>query len=110
MPDIVSQSQPAEGRRRPRKSVAAEVQLRRSGELNYVVNAYDLSDRGCKVEFVERPRLRETVWIRFGGLASIESKVRWIGDLAMGLEFRSPMHQRVLELLLERLRQAEVSP
>ena len=91
-------------RSHPRRTIAAEVQLRRSGELNYVVNAYDLSEHGCKVEFVERPRLGEIVWIRFEGLASIESAVRWIGDFAVGLEFSSPLNPRVLEMLMTRLR------
>ena len=91
-------------RSRFRRTITAEVQLRRSGELNYVVNAYDLSESGCKVEFVERPRTGEIVWIRFEGLASIESTVRWIGDFAVGLEFGRPLDPRVLEALMTRLR------
>lgn len=84
--------------------IAAEVQLRRSGELNFVVNAFDLSESGCKIEFVNRPRLGEIVWVKFPSLASIESTVRWIGNFAIGLEFRHPMNPYVLEWLLKQLR------
>lgn len=72
-----------------RITIDAEVQLRRSGELNFVVHAYDLSERGCKVEFVERPRCEEIVWVKFPGLVSIEATVRWIGEYVLGLEFNS---------------------
>ena len=41
----------------------AEVQLRRSGQSNYLVNVHDISPEGCRLEFVERPRLDETVWL-----------------------------------------------
>ena len=93
----------SDSRSSPRNTISVEVQLRRSGELNYIVNACDLSERGCKVEFVERPRMGEIVWIRFDGLASIESTVRWIGDFAVGLQFSTPLDPRVLELLMKRL-------
>lgn len=87
----------------PRRTVAAQVQLRRSGELNHVVEALDLSERGCKVQFVERPRQGETVWVKFEGLEALGSTVRWVGDSAVGLEFNHPLDGRVFELLLRRL-------
>lgn len=72
--------------------------------MNYRVNAYDLSEIGCKLEFVERPSLGEVVWVKFPDLASIESTVRWIGDFAVGVEFNSRVDGRVLQILLQRLR------
>lgn len=87
----------------PRKSVAAEVKLRRSGELNYVVHAFDLSEKGCKLEFVERPIIGEIVWVKFEGLAAIESTVRWTENFVVGLEFRRPLYPAVLETLVARL-------
>lgn len=87
-----------------RASISAEVQLRRSGELNFTVEAYDLSEQGCKLEFVERPRLGETVWVKFPGLEALESKVRWTHRAAVGLQFSRPMDPRVLQHLLQRLR------
>ena len=91
----------------PRKSVrvglAAEVSLRRSGQKNYRANVYDISQHGCKVEFVERPALDEMVWIKFEGLEAIEALVCWVDDFAAGLEFQRPVHPAVFEVLLERL-------
>lgn len=84
--------------------IAAEIQLRRSGELNFVVNAFDLSESGCKLEFVNRPRLGEIVWVKFPNLTSIQSTVRWIGKFTVGLEFINPISPYVLESLMKELR------
>lgn len=86
-----------------RRTIAAEAQLRRSGNLNYMVRAYDLSQQGCKLEFVEKPRISEPVWVKFDGLAAIEARVRWTEDHILGVEFASPIDSRVLGLLLARL-------
>lgn len=93
----------AQTRRSLRADVNAGVVLRRSGQLNYPVRLYDLSIYGCKVEFVERPRLGECVWVKVEGLESLEALVRWVRGAAAGLEFRHPIHSSVYEALLERL-------
>jgi len=91
----------------PRKSarigLAAEVSLRRSGQHNYRANVYDVSEHGCKVEFVERPALDEIVWVKFEGLEALEANVCWVDEFAVGLEFQRPVHPAVFEVLLERL-------
>jgi len=92
-----------ESREAPRRAVAAEVQLKRSGAINYVVQAYDLSEQGCRVEFVERPWIGETVWIKFAKLQPIRSTVRWTGDFTAGVEFERRIDPRVLEWLLSQL-------
>lgn len=96
----------------PRKSarvgLEAEVSLRRSGHTNYRANVHDVSQEGCKVEFVERPLLDETVWVKFEGLESLEAMVCWIDGFAAGLEFQRPVHPAVFKVLLERL--AAASP
>lgn len=86
-----------------RNIVAAEVRLRRSGGLSYTVKAQDLSEGGCRVEFVERPRLDETVWVKFEGLDPLEAVVRWTRGFSAGLQFNRPIDPRVLEILLRRL-------
>jgi hypothetical protein len=93
----------SESRETPRRTIAAEVQLKRSGSINYVVHAYDLSEQGCRLEFVERPWIGETVWVKFGKLQPIRSTVRWTGDFTAGLEFERAMDPRVLEWLLGQL-------
>ena len=56
------------------------------------------------MEFVERPYVGETVWIKFDKLVPIRSIVRWTGDFAMGIEFERRMDPRVLEWLLSQLK------
>ena len=93
-------------RRSARVSIQGEVQLRRSGKHNYVVNVFDISREGCRTEFVERPRLDETVWVKFEGLEALEATVCWTEGFAAGLEFVRPIYPAVFELLVERVRQA----
>jgi len=93
-------------RKSARVPLAAEVQLRRSGHHHYVVNVYDLSPEGCKLEFVERPGLDETVWVKFDGLDAVQSTVCWIEGHSVGVEFEWPMYPSVFELLLARLKQS----
>lgn len=92
----------------PRKSarvtIGAEVQLRRSGQHNYVVQVFDLSREGCKLEFVERPKLDETVWVKVEGLEALEASVCWVEGFCAGIEFTRPIHPAVFEMLVSRLR------
>ena len=91
----------------PRKSarvgLAAEVSLRRSGQKTYRANVHDVSQEGCKVEFVERPRLDEIVWVKFEGLDALEAMVCWVEGFSVGLEFSRPVHPAVFEVLVQRL-------
>jgi len=91
----------------PRKSARvgldAEVSLRRTGHKNYRANVHDVSQDGCKVEFVERPMLDEIVWVKFEGLEALEAMVCWVEGFAAGLEFQRPVHPAVFEVLLQRL-------
>lgn len=87
-----------------RVSIAAEVQLRRSGQHNYVVNVFDLSREGCKLEFVERPLLDETVWVKFGGLEALRATVCWVEGCSAGVEFERPIYAPVFESLVSRLK------
>lgn len=91
-------------RRSARVHAEAEVQLRRSGQLNYSVQVFDLSREGCRLEFVERPQLDEMVWIKFEGLESIEATVCWTEGFCAGVEFSRPIHAAVFDLLLSRLK------
>jgi hypothetical protein len=71
----------------PRKSarvqIGAMVKLRRRGHHNFTVQVFDLSREGCKLEFLERPQLDESVWVKFEGLEILEatsSKQRFAGS------------------------------
>ena len=90
-------------RKSPRVGLDADVFLRRSGQSNYRAHVFDLSQHGCRVEFVERPTLDEIVWVKFEGLETLEARVCWVNDFAAGLEFQSPVHFAVFGMLIERL-------
>lgn len=91
----------------PRKSarvaLSADVDLRRSGHLQFRVKVFDLSRHGCKLEFLERPRLDETVWVKFEGLESLEASVCWVEGFVAGMEFQKPVHPAVFDLMVKRL-------
>ena len=92
----------------PRKSsrvtLSAEVILRRSGLRTYRVKIFDVSFHGCKAEFVERPKLDETVWVKFDNLEALEAMVCWVRDFEVGLEFQKAIHPAVFEMLVRRLK------
>jgi hypothetical protein len=91
----------------PRKServpIKAMVKLRRRGHHNFTVKAYDFSIEGCKLEFMERPELEETVWVNFDGLELLEARVCWIEGLRVGVEFARQLHPAVFEMLASKL-------
>ncbi len=91
-------------RKADRVDVNAQVYLRRSGKLNYRVRAYDATRYGCRLEFVERPRLDERVWIKFEGISSVEGFVCWVDGFIAGIEFAKAIHPAVFESLVRRLR------
>jgi hypothetical protein len=87
-----------------RLPLAAQVQLRRSAQHNYQVQIHDLSPAGCKIEFIERPLLDETVWVKFEGIEAIEATVRWTGKAVVGLHFIRPLHEAIFASLMARYR------
>jgi hypothetical protein len=87
-------------RRSDRVSLVATVTLRRSGQLSYRVTVFDASLHGCRVEFVERPRLDEQLWVRFEGLQPLEAEVCWIDGFTAGVNFVQPIHPAVFDRLV----------
>ena len=90
-------------RKSARVPLKAEVQLRRSGNHHYMVNVYDISPQGCRIEFVDRPRLDEIVWVKFEGLDGIESTICWLKGPEAGVEFVRPISPAVFDTLVRRL-------
>ena len=86
-----------------RVELEAEVAFRRSGQQNCHVRMFDLSPAGCKVEFVERPKADELLWIKFAGLEAIEAKLAWVDGFHGGLQFVRPIYPPVFEMLLAKL-------
>ena len=90
--------------RESRTEVNAEVALRRPGHHHYKVRVYDASPHGCRIEFVERPRLDDRVWVRFEGLEAIEGLVCWVDGFVAGVEFVNPIHEAVFDRLVGTIR------
>ena len=86
-----------------RLSLTADVSMRRLGRINYRVRLFDLSAKGCKVEFIERPRVGEHVMVKFDGLEALESEVCWIEGYCGGLRFERSFHPAVFDLIAARL-------
>lgn len=95
---------PQAPRKSTRVSIAAMVKLRQRGHHNFTVRVFDLSREGCKLEFLERPQLDETVWVKFEDLELLEATVCWVEGLCVGVEFARPIHPAVFDLLVSRLR------
>jgi hypothetical protein len=68
-----------------------------------VTDATDLSPHGCKCEFVDRPKIGETLWLKFDGLETLGCTVSWVEGSNVGLQFARPIHHAVFEMLLYRL-------
>ncbi|WP_246167469.1 PilZ domain-containing protein [Sphingomonas piscis] len=85
-----------------RPLISAPVVLRRAGRGGYPVQTKDLTRFGCRCEYVERPNIGETVWIRLDGLEALEARTCWLAESNVGLEFLNPIHPAVFDLLLER--------
>lgn len=87
-----------------RIDLTAQLSLRRHGRQHYEARLFDLTPKGCRVEFVERPKCGETVWAKLDTFDSIEAVVRWVDGFDGGLEFVRPIYPAVFDLLLTRLR------
>ena len=92
-------------RRSERVAVTADVTLRKPGQPNFQVRVFDASPEGCKIEYVDRPREGDRIWVKFDGLETLEAEVCWVEDFVMGVKFAKTMHPAVFDLMAERYRQ-----
>lgn len=83
-----------------RAASSIEVGVRRSGGHCFRVRLFDLSPKGCKMEFVERPDIGERIWVKFDTLQGIAGRVRWIAGHVGGVQFEPAMHEAVFRALL----------
>ena len=93
----------AELRRSDRIPLRAEVHLRRSAQSHFRVTIYDVSRHGCRLEFVEVPRLDDMVWVKFEGLEALQCHVCWVKGYTAGVEFLKTVHPAVFDMLVQRL-------
>lgn len=91
---------PPAARGNERVGIAVEAGIRRSGLKPFRVRVFDLSRVGCKIEFIERPRLGECVWVKFDGLEALQSSVQWVEGHIGGVRFDQPFHEAVFAKLV----------
>lgn len=94
-------------RKAERIELSADLSLRRVGRQHYRARVFDISPEGCKVEFVERPRLDELVWVKFDCLDAVEAAVCWVDGFYGGVKFLRPIYPAVFDLLLTKLQDSE---
>ncbi|MBV9527057.1 MAG: PilZ domain-containing protein [Sphingomonas sp.] len=87
-----------------RIELTAQLSLRRAGRQQYAARLFDITPTGCRVEFIERPRPEERLWVKFDGLDAFEATVRWVDGFYGGLEFVRPIYPAVFDMVLARLR------
>jgi hypothetical protein len=90
-------------RKENRVAVDATVALRRAGHNCFAVKIFDMSPSGCKLEFVERPKLDERVWVKVNGMEALEGLVCWTVGFNAGIEFERPIHPAVFDMLVKRI-------
>lgn len=88
---------------RPRVKLDASIALRRPGGHRCETALFDLTPEGCKVEFVERPRVGDILWARFDGVEAMEATVAWVEGFHGGLKFTRPIHPAIFDSILARL-------
>jgi hypothetical protein len=97
------QEQELHPRREERRLVRGTASLRRSGYNKVGVNLLDLSSTGFRIETFGGITVGATVWITLPGLAAIEAKVAWARGDQVGCEFQTPLHQAVMEAIIQRV-------
>lgn len=90
-------------RRSPRTAVSGEVGVRRLGSFNFQAGLRDVSAGGCRVELLELYEVGDRVVTRFPLLEPLGARICWAAGVTAGLEFLTPIHPAVFELLLLRL-------
>ena len=101
--EALQPAQPQKPRSYDRVAIDAQVSMRRPGRQQYQCRVFDMTPTGCKVEFIERPKVGDTMWVKFDGLDGLEADVRWVDGYCGGVEFKRPIYTAVFDLLLARL-------
>jgi hypothetical protein len=101
--ETLDSAQPQKPRNHERVTIDGQISLRRAGRQQFQCRVFDMTPTGCKVEFIERPKIGDTIWAKFEGLDALEAEVRWVDGYYGGVEFKRPIYSAVFELLLARM-------
>jgi len=104
---VASKEKAQRTRQSQRHPVACHVIVRRSGRQGQRIDASDISLHGCSLKFTDAPRGGDWLWIKLPGLESIEGQVQWSRNFTCGVQFKTPLHPAVFDMLLVRLASTE---
>lgn len=94
------------GRRQERHFIKGDVRMRQRGASRYPATIRDVSIGGCRVELAHQVSVGDTIWVGLPGIESIQATVRWADGWIAGVEFDRPLHPSVLEMVEQRIRDA----
>jgi len=105
VPHLVSTDEAStdERRRFTRMDSKSEVTMRRIGGFNFQVALSNLSPGGCNVELIEEAEAGESAIARFPQLEPLGSRICWTKGRSTGVEFLTPIHPAVFDMLVSRL-------
>ena len=92
------------GRRQERHAISGDVSLRQRGGTRYPASIKDVSTGGCRVELSQVMNVGDLMFIRLPGLETLQGTIRWTDGWVAGVEFDTPMHPSVLDMVEERIR------
>ena len=93
-------------RRTDRVPIGAEISMRRSFDTRYRVQLLDFSPQGCRIELVERVRVGDRLWISLPGIETVEAITCWVDDFVAGVEFVTPLHPSVFDMLTTQMKRS----
>lgn len=93
-------------RKARRVELRVDIRVRKPGVGKSSGLLLDISNRGCRVELVERVAPADRILIMLPGLDLVAARVAWQRHWIAGLEFENPLHPAVFEMLVTRLKAA----
>lgn len=94
----------------PRKAMRYKTRLsvlvRQRGRTSQRMEALDISQVGCCLEFVSPPRDGDLLWVQLRGLQPLAAEVRWIEGHQVGVAFAHPIQSIVFQLLIDQWKAA----
>ena len=85
-----------------RVRVALTAGFRESFTRKVLVNVFDLSTHGFRIETYLGVHEGETVWLTLPGIEAQEAKIVWIRGDYVGCKFVKPLHEVVLQMIAAR--------
>lgn len=93
-------------RRTERVALSADIDFRRIGDHRHRVHILDFSPHGCRIESPVVVRPDDIIWISLPGIEMMQAQICWVDLWIAGVEFDTPMHEAVFDIVREKMRGA----